>query len=314
MFYSSKLQTMLKKNKQNGQRLFVGAAAAVSVVASGNSTPDGNTNVAPSLDDGVFKVNLAENSNLNATLPATDANGDTLTYALSGDDADKFNLNGATGAVTFKTAPNFEEPTDAGTNNVYYLTVTATDRGGLSDSRDAETTVTNVNEGMSFAAAAKTINVVEGQTAVTSSVGTVLVGDVPIYTLSGADEALFTVSTAGVVRFKVAPDFETKADFGGDGVYDIVLTATDEAGLFATQTIVLTVEDVNEAPVFAVSDAATMFKTMAAEGVAAVASFGAIDVDAGDVINDALIGTVGVDVMDGLAGNDILGLALVPIH
>jgi hypothetical protein len=42
-------------------------------------------------------------------------------------DYDLFNINSSTGAVTFKTAPNYENPTDAGGNNVYDITVTASD-------------------------------------------------------------------------------------------------------------------------------------------------------------------------------------------
>jgi hypothetical protein len=44
-------------------------------------------------------------------------------------DAGRFNINGTTGAVTFRTAPNFEVPTDTGADNVYNIAVTATEEG-----------------------------------------------------------------------------------------------------------------------------------------------------------------------------------------
>jgi Ca2+-binding RTX toxin-like protein len=47
--------------------------------------------------------------------------------------------------VTFEAAPDFEAPGDAGGNNVYDITVTASD-GALSTSRNVAITVTNVNE------------------------------------------------------------------------------------------------------------------------------------------------------------------------
>ena len=55
-----------------------------------------------------------------------DADGDALTYTLSGDDAGDFEISAA-GLLTFKTAPDFEAAADANTDNVYTVTVTATD-------------------------------------------------------------------------------------------------------------------------------------------------------------------------------------------
>ena len=65
---------------------------------------------------------------------ATDLNGDTLSYSISsGADAGLFNIDGSTGLVSFKIAPDFEAPADAGANNVYNIAVTASDPGGLTD-------------------------------------------------------------------------------------------------------------------------------------------------------------------------------------
>jgi Ca2+-binding RTX toxin-like protein len=69
--------------------------------------------------------------------------GTTLTYSLSGNDADLFNINN--GIVTFKTAPNFELPSDNGANNVYDINVIASD-GTLSTTQAVAITVTNVND------------------------------------------------------------------------------------------------------------------------------------------------------------------------
>ncbi|MFN7307498.1 MAG: FG-GAP-like repeat-containing protein, partial [Alphaproteobacteria bacterium] len=71
--------------------------------------------------------------------------GTTLSWTLGGADAALFNINATTGAVTFKAAPNFEAPTDAGGNNVYNIIVTASD-GTLSTSQNVAITVTNVAE------------------------------------------------------------------------------------------------------------------------------------------------------------------------
>ena len=61
------------------------------------------------------------------TTEAVDAEGDTLTYSLSGTDASLFTINAMTGEVRFTDAPDFEMPGDAGSNNVYDITVTASD-------------------------------------------------------------------------------------------------------------------------------------------------------------------------------------------
>ena len=60
---------------------------------------------------------------------ATDADGDDLSYSLSGTDAALFTIDPATGAVRFIASPDFENPGDAGGDNVYDITVTASDGG-----------------------------------------------------------------------------------------------------------------------------------------------------------------------------------------
>ena len=55
-----------------------------------------------------------------------------VTYSIDGGaDAAKFNINATTGVVSFKTAPDFENPGDADHNNIYEVTVKATDPGEL---------------------------------------------------------------------------------------------------------------------------------------------------------------------------------------
>jgi hypothetical protein len=71
--------------------------------------------------------------------------GDKLTYNITGGaDQALFTINATTGAVVFKSAPDFEHPTDNGANNVYNITVAATDLDGKSDTQNIAITVTNV--------------------------------------------------------------------------------------------------------------------------------------------------------------------------
>jgi hypothetical protein len=57
------------------------------------------------------------------TVSATDPDaGTTITYSISGGaDASKFQINGNTGVLSFKTAPNYESPTDSGRTTPMWL-------------------------------------------------------------------------------------------------------------------------------------------------------------------------------------------------
>jgi hypothetical protein len=78
--------------------------------------------------DPVFET--PENAAAVTTLVATDQDGDALTFSLApgGADSDLFTLNAATGALTFKTAPDFEAP--VGGDNRYDLLAEVSDGAG----------------------------------------------------------------------------------------------------------------------------------------------------------------------------------------
>ena len=75
-----------------------------------------------------------------ASFSATDADGDPITWSLSGPDAALFEIS-SDGVLTFKDSPNYESPADTGGDNIYNVTVNAS--GG---STDVVVTVTNVDE------------------------------------------------------------------------------------------------------------------------------------------------------------------------
>ena len=86
---------------------------------------------------------VAENRTVAYEAQATDEDSDTLSYSLSGTDAALFTIDPATGVVSFITAPDFENPGDADGDNVYDITVTASD-GTNSTDQTVAITVTNV--------------------------------------------------------------------------------------------------------------------------------------------------------------------------
>ena len=75
---------------------------------------------------------------------AYDATADAdagVTYTLSGADAALFDINASTGVVTFKETPVYAAPTDSGADNVYDVTVTATDTAGNATDKGVAITV-----------------------------------------------------------------------------------------------------------------------------------------------------------------------------
>ena len=64
-----------------------------------------------------------------------------IAYSKSGTDAGDFNINSSTGALTFASPADHGNPTDADTNNVYLVTVTATDDDMTTASQDLTITV-----------------------------------------------------------------------------------------------------------------------------------------------------------------------------
>ena len=107
---------------------------------SGSGGGYGNTNSAPVINNTTTDISVQENQTSAFTVDASDADNDTLTYSLSGDDSGSLSI--ASGVVTFNTAPDFENPSDADANNIYAITVTVSD-GSATASKNFTVTVTN---------------------------------------------------------------------------------------------------------------------------------------------------------------------------
>ncbi len=94
-------------------------------------------------------VNLTENTTAVTTVTATDAELDTLIYSISGGaDAALFTINASTGALSFISAPDFENPADVGTDNVYNVTVQVSDGNGGVDSQTITVNVIDMADGI----------------------------------------------------------------------------------------------------------------------------------------------------------------------
>jgi hypothetical protein len=178
-------------------------------------------NTAPTITSGAT-ANFAENGTGTAyTVTATDPDaGTTLTYSISGTDAALFNINSSTGAVTFKTAPNFEAPTDSGANKVYDLTVTASDGSLSSTPKAVAITVTNVNEAPTNLTLQ---NQVTSLAENTSTISRIKVADITVTDdgagtntlyLTGADASFFEAdATRLYLKANTALNYEAKTSY-----------------------------------------------------------------------------------------------------
>jgi hypothetical protein len=183
-----------------------------------------------------------------ATVVATDPDGDALTYSLGGGaDDDLFSIDPATGALAFKTAPDFETPTDTEKDGTYLVRIKATDSGAgtLTDEQALYVTINNINEAPAITshsgAAHVAINLEEGTAAVTTITATDPDGDTLALTLSaGADKSLFGIDSMGQLTFNQPPSYASPADADGNNLYQVTVQAAD-AALTALQVLTITV-------------------------------------------------------------------------
>lgn len=124
--------------------LFALAAGTLSACGSdsGGSAPPPATN-RPPVFTSPTTATIAENTNaIVYTATATDPDNNNLTFSISGGaDRAAFSLS-ATGALTFASLPDFENPGDADKNNIYLVQLSVSD-ASASATLDLSVTVTN---------------------------------------------------------------------------------------------------------------------------------------------------------------------------
>ena len=104
-------------------------------------------NSAPTFADSSVSIEVAENTTaVIYTAQASDANGNSITYSLSGGaDQGKFNIGASSGEVRFVNAPDYEAPDDSGTDRTYEVQISASD-SLASSSMSLSVSITNVVE------------------------------------------------------------------------------------------------------------------------------------------------------------------------
>lgn len=245
-----KLTVLADKTTEGNEALTISLFNQSTLVATSAITiVDTSINHAPTYTTSNVTLSVIENTTSVYTAQANDVDGNALTYTLAGSDASLFNIQASTGAVSFKSAPNFEVD-----NKTYNFDVIATDNAtpALSVTQKATVTLADINEAPNFANANASLFITENSTAkidnpygVATDVDS---GDFLSYSLSGIDAALFDVDNTGAIRFKVGANFEAPSSAAMSNNYAVNLIATDLGGLHASQAVNIAVSNINEAP------------------------------------------------------------------
>ncbi|MBC6402002.1 MAG: cadherin repeat domain-containing protein, partial [Ekhidna sp.] len=153
------------------------------------------------------RAEVPENTVEVLIVEADDADEDAkIIYRISGgDDRDKFSIDQKSGKLTFQSAPDYENPVSANSDNVYEVEVTAND-GENSISQTLTITVTDVNA----------LRIITSSASVTENTVEVLIvvavdddeSAKITYRISGGDDRdKFSIDKkSGALTFKAAPD------------------------------------------------------------------------------------------------------------
>lgn len=176
----------------------------------------------------------------------------TVAWSVNGGlDQSRFSINTFTGALSFISAPDFENPTDSNGDNIYVVIVRATDTNGNISSQTLTVTIANVVElppvitGPSGAAGALTSTKSINEN--TSVVATFIADKTVTWSINGGlDQTRFSINAVtGALTFINSPDFENPSDSDLNNTYIVTIRATDSSG-FSTQTLTVTILDVVE--------------------------------------------------------------------
>ncbi len=197
----------------------------------------------------IANANIEENSPYSSLPPTITGNpiGNQVSYSISGADASQFTLNATTGVVNM-SAQDFEMPADANANNIYEITLTATDADDNTASISWRVIITNVNESSNFAVSPidnATLSENTFYTSVTPTITGAPVGKVT-FSLGGIDGTQFSIDKNTGVVSMVPRNFELPLDNNGDNVYELSITATDHDGNFNIEVWTVTIQDINE--------------------------------------------------------------------
>ena len=193
------------------------------------TTPgDAPTDEAPSFSSSQLDINYTENDSSSvASILANNA----VSYAISEElDYSLFSFDTTTFELSFIATPDYETPQDTDQNNIYEVTITATNGNGT-DSQNINISVQNEIETPVFTPSSTDVIEFSSETGEYSvNVSDTSTADI---TLGGTDSAKFFLNSAtGIISFD--PNFSPESDAS----YSLIIEATNAEGTsFLTLTV-----------------------------------------------------------------------------
>ena len=130
------------RNKKPQYRYFILSLLLLSACGGGGGGGSSNdNNRIPFISNSSSNFDVKENQTEAFTVIAGDPDGDAISFSLSGTDSSKLSIN-SSGDVSFVATPDYENPTDANTDNDYEFSVSVSD-GSLTASKAFTVTITD---------------------------------------------------------------------------------------------------------------------------------------------------------------------------
>lgn len=123
-----------------------------------------------------------------------------------------------------------------------------------------------------------------------TSVHTFTANESVTWSKSGTDESFFSITSGGVLTI-TGRDFETPVDNGSNNTYVVIVTATDSAGNTTSQTLTVTITNVNEAPMITVASSATTAYVSRTENTTVIYTYTGSDSDTASNLTWSISGT-----------------------
>ena len=242
-----------------------------------------DANAAPAFTSSAT-FSAAENQTAAGTVAASDSDaGDSVTgYEIQGGaDRSKFSIGAASGVLTFRSAPNFEDATDDDASNTYVVVVRATSGTGAREKTEDQTitvTVTDVDDEAPGVPAAPTVSSASVSSLTAAWAAPANAGP-PI---TDYDYRYRVKSTPGWTEVTNTTSTALSATITGlaeDTEYEVQVRATNDEGTSGWSDPGSASTDANAAPAF--TSSATF---SAAENQTAAGTVAASDSDAGDSV------------------------------
>ena len=165
-------------------------------------------------------------------------------WRTSGTDGGDFTMS-EDGELSFRNTPDYERPADSNRDNVYEVTVRASD-GSYYGNFDVTVTVEAVNEPPDITGDIEITYHENGDRALETYRATDPEKTDITWGLSGTDAGAFAISETGELTFRNVPDYEDPADSDDDNVYELTVEATDVDGETGRLKVEVTVTNVTD--------------------------------------------------------------------